>query len=197
MKSYKTVEEYILNAENGKEILIVLREIIRSTELIETIKWGGPVYTLEGKNVVGIGSFKSYVGLWFFQGAFLKDEEKVLINAQIDITKALRQWRFSSVDEINDKLVLKYINEAIQNQKQGKELKPDRNKPVVIPDELIEVFKEDYELEKCFKNFTTGRQREFADFISSAKLVDTRRARVQKIIPLILDNIGLNDKYRK
>ncbi len=197
MKSYKTVEEYILNAENGKEILIVLREIIRSTELIETIKWGGPVYTLEGKNVVGIGSFKSYVGLWFFQGAFLKDEEKVLINAQIDITKALRQWRFASVDEINDKLVLKYINEAIQNQKQGKELKPDRNKPVVIPDELIEVFKEDYELEKCFKNFTPGRQREFADFISSAKLVDTRRARVQKIIPLILDNIGLNDKYRK
>ena len=63
--------------ENGKEILIVLREIIRSTELIETLKWGGPVYTLGGKNVVGIGSFKSYVGLWFFQGAFLKDEEKL------------------------------------------------------------------------------------------------------------------------
>jgi uncharacterized protein YdeI (YjbR/CyaY-like superfamily) len=197
MKSYKTVEEYILNAENGKEILIVLREIIRSTELMETTKWGGPVYNLEGKNVVGIGSFKSYVGLWFFQGAFLKDEEKVLINAQIDVTKALRQLRFSSVDEINDKLVLKYINEAIQNQKQGKELKPDRNKPVVIPDELLEVFKEDSELEKCFKNFTPGRQREFADFISSAKLVDTRRVRIQKIIPLILDNIGLNDKYRK
>jgi uncharacterized protein YdeI (YjbR/CyaY-like superfamily) len=197
MKSYKTVEEYILNAENGKEILIVLREIIRSTELIETIKWGGPVYTLGGKNVVGIGSFKSYVGLWFFQGAFSKDEEKVLINAQIDVTKALRQWRFSSVDEINDKLILKYLNEAIQNQKQGKELKPDRNKPVEIPDELIDVFKEDYELEQCFKNFTPGRQREFTDFISSAKLFDTRRARIQKIIPLILDNIGLNDKYRK
>lgn len=197
MKSFKTVGEYILNAGNGKEILIVLREIIRSTELKETIKWGGPVYTFEDKNVVGIGSFKSYVGLWFFQGAFLKDEENVLINAQTDITKALRQWRFSSADEINDKLLLKYINEAIQNQKLGIELKPDRNKPVVIPDELLEVFKEDNELEKCFKNFTPGRQREFADFVSSAKLVETRRTRIQKIIPLILENIGLNDKYRK
>ncbi|HPE77867.1 MAG TPA: DUF1801 domain-containing protein [Draconibacterium sp.] len=197
MKSFKTVDEYILNAGNGKEILIVLREIIRSTELKETIKWGGPVYTFEDKNVVGIGSFKSYVGLWFFQGAFLKDEENVLINAQTDITKALRQWRFSSADEINDKLLLKYINEAIQNQKLGIELKPDRNKPVVIPDELLEVFKEDNELEKCFKNFTPGRQREFADFVSSAKLVETRRTRIQKIIPLILENIGLNDKYRK
>lgn len=197
MKSYKTVEEYILNATNGKEILIVLREIIRSTELVETVKWGIPVYTLNDKNVVGIASFKSYVGLWFYQGLFLKDEAGVLINAQEDITKALRQWRFSSPEEIDDQLVLKFLNEAIQNQKKGKEFKPDRNKPIIIPPELIEIFSEDKELEKCFHKFTSGRQREFAEYVSSAKQVDTKKARVQKIIPLIFDNIGLNDKYRK
>lgn len=197
MKSVKTVGEYILNAAHGKEILITLREIILLTELVETIKWGSPVYTINEKNVVGIGSFKTYAGLWFFQGALLKDEEKVLINAQTDVTKALRQWRFSTVDEIDDKLVLKYLNEAIQNQKLGKELKPDRNKTVVIPDELLEVFNDDKELEACFNRFTPGRQREFTDYISAAKQLQTRNARVQKIIPLILDNIGLNDKYRK
>ena len=197
MKSIKTAEEYILNASHGKDILIILREIIRLTELVETIKWGSPVYTIDKKNVVGIGSFKTYTGLWFFQGALLKDEEKVLINAQTDVTKALRQWRFSTVDEIDDKLILKYLHEAIQNQKLGKELKPERNKTVVIPDELLEVFKEDKELKDCFARFTRGRQREFADYISSAKQTETRKARIQKIIPLILDNIGLNDKYRK
>lgn len=197
MKSFKTAEEYILNASYGKDILIILREIIHLTELVETIKWGSPVYTIDKKNVVGIGSFKSYTGLWFFQGALLKDEEKVLINAQTEVTKALRQWRFSTVDEIDDKLILKYLHEAIQNQKQGKELKPERNKTVVIPDELLEVFKEDKELKDCFARFTPGRQREFADYISSAKQTETRKARIQKIIPLILDNIGLNDKYRK
>ena len=197
MKSIKTAEEYILNAINGRDILIILREIICSTELVETIKWGSPVYTINEKNVVGIASFKTYVGLWFFQGALLKDEEKVLINAQTHVTKALRQWRFSTVDEIDDKLILKYLHEAIQNQKQGKELKPDRNKPVIIPDELIEIFRADKELEDCFNRFTKGRQREFAEFVSSAKQAETRNARIQKIIPLILDNIGLNDKYRK
>jgi uncharacterized protein YdeI (YjbR/CyaY-like superfamily) len=197
MKSIKTAEEYILNACHGKDILIILREIIHLTELVETIKWGSPVYTINKKNVVGIGSFKTYTGLWFFQGALLKDEEKVLINAQTDVTKALRQWRFSTVDEIDDKLILKYLHEAIQNQKQGKELKPERNKTVVIPDELLEVFKEDKELKDCFARFTPGRQREFADYISSAKQTETRKARIQKIIPLLLDNIGLNDKYRK
>lgn len=197
MKSIKTAEEYILNASYGKDILIILREIIHLTELVETIKWGSPVYTIDKKNVVGIGSFKTYTGLWFFQGALLKDEEKVLINAQTDVTKALRQWRFSTVDEIDDKLILKYLHEAIQNQKQGKELKPERNKTIVIPDELLEVFKEDKELKDWFARFTPGRQREFADYISSAKQTETRKARIQKIIPLILDNIGLNDKYRK
>lgn len=197
MKSFTTVEEYILNAKNGKEILIVLREIIHSTELVETIKWGSPVYTFQGKNLVGLGSFKSYVGLWFFQGALLKDDAGVLINASEGTTKAQRQWRFSSLDEIDDNLILNYLNEAIQNQKQGKEIKPDRNKPISVPDELTEIFSEDIELENCFNRFSVGRKREFADFVSSAKQIETRKARVQKIIPLILDNIGLNDKYRK
>lgn len=197
MKNYKTVDEYILNASGRKEILIVLREIINSTELQETIKWGGPVYTLNDKNVVGLGSFKSYAGMWFYQGVFLKDEAGVLTNATEGITKALRQWRFTSVEEIDDQLILKYLREAIQNQKDGKELKPDRSKPLIIPEELIEAFAKDKELGNCFKKFTLGRQREFAGFVAAAKQSETRNARVQKIIPLILENIGLNDKYRK
>ncbi len=197
MKSFKTVDEYILNAPNGREILIVLREILNSSELKETIKWGTPVYTLNDKNVIGIAAFKSYVGLWFYNGSFLKDEAGVLINATEGITKALRQWRFTSVEEIDDQLVLKYVNEAIENQKQGKELKPERYKTVIIPDELKEAFMEDNELEKCFYRFTTGKQREFAGYVSAAKQTETRKIRIEKIIPLILDNVGLNDKYRK
>ena len=90
-----------------------------------------------------------------------------------------------------------FRSEAIQNQKEGKELKPDRNKPVVIPDELNQALQEDSELENCFKRFTSGKQREFVGFVASAKQSETRLARVQKVIPLILENIGLNDKYRK
>jgi uncharacterized protein YdeI (YjbR/CyaY-like superfamily) len=176
---------------------MVLRELILSTELTETVKWGIPVYTINDKNVVGMAAFKSYVGLWFYNGSFLKDEAGVLINASEGVTKALRQWRFTSVDEIDDSLVIKYLNEAIQNQKQGKELKPERNKPVIIPDELQVEFAEDKELENCFKRFTPGKQREFTNYISEAKTPETRKVRVEKVIPLILENIGLNDKYRK
>ena len=197
MKSFNTVEEYILNAPAGKEILIVLRELLLTTELTETVKWGAPVYTINDKNVVGIGAFKSYAGLWFYQGLFLNDKAGVLINASEGVTKALRQWRFSSVDEIDDELVLQYVLEAIQNQKEGKELKPDREKPLIIPGELQDALNLDDELNDCFSRFTTGKKREFAEYVTSVKQAETRKKRIEKIIPLILDNIGLNDKYRK
>jgi uncharacterized protein YdeI (YjbR/CyaY-like superfamily) len=102
MKSFKTVEEYILNVTDGREILMVLRELVKCTELKETVKWGIPVYTINDKNVVGMAGFKSYVGLWFYNGSFLNDEVGVLINASEGVTKALRQWRFTWVDEIDD-----------------------------------------------------------------------------------------------
>ena len=34
------------------------------------------------KNVIGIGACNSYSGIWFFNGVFLKDKQKKLINAQ-------------------------------------------------------------------------------------------------------------------
>lgn len=197
MQRFKTVDEYILKAERGREILMILRDLLLTTDLTETVKWGGPVYTFNGKNVVGIGAFKSYSGLWFYQGALLTDRKKVLISSLEGRTKALRQWRFQSPDEIDPELLLEYVNEAIENQKQNKEIKADRNKPLVIPDELTEAFEEDPILKSNFQSFTKGKQREFADYISHAKQEKTRLSRLQKVIPLIQQNIGLNDKYRK
>lgn len=93
--------------------LEILQTIISKTNLIETIKWGTPVYTSNGKNVVGITGFKNHFALWFYKGVDLKDKNKVLVNAQEGVTKSLRQWRFTSKSEIDEKLILEYIEEAI------------------------------------------------------------------------------------
>ena len=39
-------------------------------------------------------------------------------------------------------------------------------------------------------------QREYADYIESAKREATKITRLEKIIPLIEKGIGLNDKYK-
>ena len=199
MKTVKTVEAYIENKKDWKEALVILREIMLSTKMEETIKWGSPVYTVNGKNVAGISAFKSYVGIWFFQGALLKDTGKKLMNAQEGVTKALRQWRFASVKEIKKEknLIRKYLAEAIINQEQGKEIKPAKKKPLVVPDELKEVLKADVQLQAAFDNFTHSKKREFAEHISEAKRPETKQKRLDKITPMILNGIGLHDKYKK
>lgn len=100
-----------------KEELKILQTIISQTELVETTKWGGLVYTINGKNVLGISGFKNYFTIWFFNGVFLKDEQKLLVNAQQGVTKFMRQWRFNSKEEINEKIILLYIHEAIDHEK--------------------------------------------------------------------------------
>ena len=197
MPQSKTVEEYILNAHSRQDILMVLRDLLKWSELTETIKWGAPCYSLNGKNVVGLGVFKEHVAIWFFQGALLKDEGNVLINAQSDKTKALRQWRFVNAEDLDEELIIAYINEAIENERQNRRVKISRNKKLIIPPELNEALSEDTNLRIAFAKFSLGKQREFANYIENAKQAKTKQSRLDKIIPMINNNIGLNDKYRK
>lgn len=70
------------------------------------------MYVCQNKNVAGIAGFKSYVGIWFYQGALLKDGGKKLISADEDLTQALRQWRFANIQEIgiNAGDILAYVH---------------------------------------------------------------------------------------
>ncbi|GAA4318709.1 YdeI family protein [Pontixanthobacter gangjinensis] len=192
----KNAEEYISSHEYWEEELRQLHEMIMTTELKSEIKWGAPVYTLDGKNVVGLGAFKNHFGLWFFNGALLKENTALLVNAQEGKTKALRQIKFEKGDNLKTSVLLPYIQEAIQNQKEGKEIKPVKVKTLVIPPELAAALKADRELEKYFNELTPGKQREYAAHIKEAKREATKISRIEKIIPMIKKGVGLNDKYK-
>ncbi|WP_299226122.1 DUF1801 domain-containing protein [uncultured Psychroserpens sp.] len=197
MKKVYSVEEYIENNVHYTEALMTLRELINTTELEETIKWSMPTYCLNGKNILGIGAFKHHFCLWFHQGVFLKDEQNLLINAQENKTKALRQMRFESSNDIDKHLVLAYIKEAIENQKLGKAIKPQRiKKQVPTPKELKHVLETQPELDESFKKLTSGKQKEYCEYITDAKRDITKQTRLEKIIPMILNGVGLNDKYK-
>ena len=178
-----------------EEELLFLKSIIDKTELVETIKWGGPIYVYNKKNVIGIGGFKNYFAIWFLNGVFLKDEKKRLINAQEDKTKSMRQWRFTSKDEVNEKEVLEYIQEAIENEKQGKVIKPSK-KEAIISELLENEMTQNPALKEAFAKFSPYKQYEFLEYIETAKQEKTKLSRIEKVIPMILANVGLNDKYR-
>ncbi|WP_298494674.1 DUF1801 domain-containing protein [uncultured Algibacter sp.] len=197
MKKIFSVEEYIEEHQYFREALTILRDIINTTEVEETIKWSAPIYTVNGKNVLGLGAFKKHFGIWFFNGVFLKDEHNLLVNAQENKTKALRQMRFESIKDINKNIVLLYVKEAIENQKLGKEIKPDRKKKkTIIPDELETVLDSKNELKLAFNNLSPYKQREYCEYIGTAKRAATKQTRLEKITPMILKGMGLHDKYK-
>lgn len=197
MAKATTVDEYIELHSHYGEALKTLRQLITSTELEETLKWSAPVYTLNGKNVLGIGAFKNHFCIWFFNGVFLKDDNQLLMNAQ-EKTKGLRQMRFVSIVDINKPVVLAYVKEAIENQKLSKELLPERkSKNVDLPSLLKKAFQQDKIFKQSFDNLTPRKQREYAEHIASAKRDNTKHSRLNKIKPMILKGMGLHDKYKK
>ncbi|WP_428740391.1 YdeI/OmpD-associated family protein [Tenacibaculum sp.] len=191
------VTEYINDKKIWTQELNLLRSVLLELPLEEVIKWGSPVYVYKGKNIVGLSAFKDYCGLWFFQGCFLNDDEKVLINAQEGKTQAMRQWRFPKLESIQSDLVKKYVLEAIKNSEEGKELKPQKNvKPLIIPNELQKLLDENGRLKEAFERFTLSKKREFTNYISEAKREATKQKRIEKITPMIINGAGLYDKYK-
>ncbi len=179
------------------EELSLLSSIIQKTPLEKTTKWGSDVFTYDGKNVLSYGGFKNYFALWFYNGVFLQDKYHVLISAQEGITKSLRQWRFSSVAEIDERKILEYVNEAIAIEKKGLRIAPEKEKPVEIPQLFVEMLSEDKTLKESFDRLTPGKQKEYMLYIAEAKQEATKVKRLEKVRPMILSGIGLNDKYKK
>lgn len=196
MKKVSSVEAYIEAHNHFEEALRILRALINTTPLEESLKWNAPVYSLNGKNVVGLGAFKNHFSIWFFNGVFLKDEKGLLEQAQ-EKTKALRQMRFKTVKDIDKQVVLAYVNEAIKNQTLGKTLKVEKKgATLTIPALLKNTFKAVPALNIHFKALAPYKQREYCEYLETAKRAATKQSRLEKIIPMIQQEIGLHDKYR-
>ena len=105
--------------------------------------------------------------------------------------------RFESKADINKSAILNYVKEAIENQRLGKEITPKRNtKPIAIPKELESEISKDKELKQAFEKLSTSCKREYCEHILEAKREATKIRRLEKIIPMILEQKGLHDKYK-
>lgn len=191
------VDDYIQHHEKYTEILEFLRNLLLDTELEETLKWNMPTYTIKGKNVITLSAFKSHAGLWFHQGSFLSDPDGVLQNVQEGKTKGMRHWKWDVGDEIPAEKVVAYIQEAIENELAGKRIKIKRGTPVYEIHPLFAKALKENKAEGAFQEFSKSKQKDFAEYITSAKRESTKENRIAKIIPMILRGEGLNDKYQR
>ncbi len=185
------------NAPNWESELTKLRAVIALPEFEIATKWGAEVFTYKGKNVVSYGGFKNYFALWFFNGVFLQDPYRVLVSASEGKTKSLRQWRFTSMDDIEEDKIISYLYEAIEIENKGLKIPVERNTELLIEGVLKTALDSDPLFLNGFNKLTPGKRREYLEYINSAKQESTKLARLEKIKPMVFQGLGLNDKYKK
>lgn len=179
---------------NWREELEMLRQIVLETGLTEEVKWGAPVYTHKGKNIVSVGALKESANIGFFKGVLLSDKHKILQQqGKLQSDRIIKFTNVKDIEKVKD--VLKaYVLEAIEIEESGKKVEFKKN-PEPIPDELLEAFEQDLAFKQAFYALTAGRQRGYIIHFSQPKQSQTRIGRIEKYREQIMNGVGLHDKY--
>jgi len=171
----------------------VLRELALATGLDEDLKWGQPCYTLDGKNIFLLHSFKEYIAVFFMKGVVMKDPKSILIQ-QTPNVQAGRQIRFKNLEEIvkAKKVIKAYMAEAIAVEEAGIEVPMKKAAPVEIPKDIAAAMKKIPGLPTAFKKLTPSCQKEYMLYFDGAKKEETRISRVEKCAEKILSGKRMN-----
>ena len=180
--------------QDWQKELKLLRSIVLDCGLTEELKWKVPCYTFDGHNVVIVSAFKEHASISFFKGALLSDVKGILEKPG-ENCQATRVIRFTSVKAIRDRAtVLKeYIREAIKVEQSGLKVDFKAKDELVIPVELEKKFDELPALRSAWAALTPGRQRGYILYFSGAKQSATRKSRIDKYAPAILEGRGMHD----
>lgn len=171
-----------------------MRRVLAGLGMKEERKWGKPTYTVDGKNVVILQSFKDYFALGFFQGALVKDPKKLLV--QLGQVQAGRVMKFTSAKEIAAKAatIKAYVRAAIAVEKAGLRVPPRKTSDFPVPAELTERFRTDPRFKRAFEALTPGRQRSYLYHFGAAKQSATRVARIEKATAAIFAGRGFLER---
>ena len=182
------------HAKKWRKEIDQLREIALDCGLTEDLKWGKPCFTFAKKNVAIVIPLKESCAFSFFKGALLKDPEHILERVG-EHTQAGRWIKFTSLPEIAAlRSTLKdYLYEAIELEESGKKIELKKPSEYPIPVELQRRLDDNTVLSAAFATLTPGRRKSYIFHVSSAKQAQTRAARAEKCMPMILSGRGFNE----
>jgi uncharacterized protein YdeI (YjbR/CyaY-like superfamily) len=192
----KEIDRYIASTPAfAQPICRKLRTLIKKAEpeIVEDWKWG-PNFNKDGM-VCGFGAFKEFVSISFFKGALLKDPKKVLVDCS-GSNAGSRRMHFRTVDDIDEKLMLDFIKQAVVLNKNGVKA-PARRAELAMPPDLKAALTKNAKAKKYFDELTPGYRREYIESVLLAKRPETHAERIKKAVTLCAQGKTLNDKYKR
>jgi uncharacterized protein YdeI (YjbR/CyaY-like superfamily) len=187
---YQTPQCKVLRWTPG---LVALREVALASGLVETMKWGSPCYTLDGKNVAMLLSLRESYGFSFFKGAAMADPEGVLESAGPNSQHG-RILKFRDAGEASARRAqaAAFLDQAIALERAGIQTAPTTRPDV--PAELEARLAANSALRAAFDALTPGRQRSHILHVSGAKATETRARRAEACAERVLAGRGFNER---
>lgn len=191
------VDAYIERAQPfARPILQRVRDRVHTAvpEAEETLKWGAPAFTLNGKILLIIAAFKAHAAINFWRGQELRGEA-----AEADAFGQFGQLR--SVDDLPpDEELDRLIREAAElsrsapaPRKVKHEPKPS---PVLHPDFAAALAKAP-KAQEALDGFPPSARRDYLEWIAEAKQDSTRTKRIATAIAWLSEGKRRNWKYEK
>ncbi len=171
-----------------------LRRICLDMGLVETVKWGHPVYVHADRNIAIIGAFREDFRLTFMNGALLTDTEGVLKPAGPNSAISDVMYFTDIADVARMEATVRAYLAALMDFAERR-IKPSKIvREIELPDEMIEALDADPELAGAFHSLTPGRQRSYVININGAKKPETRIARIAKFRDKIIAGKGAMER---
>ena len=193
-KAADEVLKYIESVPDfSRAICKKLRAVILKTDknIVEDWKWG-PNYSYKGM-LCGYGGFRNHVKFTFYNGSAMKDR-KNLFNHCVD-NEFNRSIKYLDVSEIDVKNITEYIKESIVVNENGfKRIVQD--KTVIVPDDLEKALSKNKKAKSFFDELTYGYRKDFVEWVTSAKRVETRIDRISKTVIRCMEGRRMNDQYK-
>lgn len=202
MNKDRRIENYIIKSEAfAKPVLRYLRDIVHKTcpEVEETMKWGFPHFDYKGMFCY-MASFKQHCTFGFRKASLMKDKSKVFIKGE-----NAGMGNFGKIKDIKDlppsKIIIEYIKEAMKLNDNAKNViigkKRTVKKEIIVPDYFLKVLRKNKIARKTFEDFSYSHKKEYIEWITEAKMEETRLRRIETAVQWLSEGKVRNWKYEK
>jgi len=191
------IDAYIAKSQPfARPILTHLRRLVHEAcpQVEETMKWQFPHFTYKGI-LCAVAAFKSHCALVFWHRKIreLLPQEKR--------GRAMGSYgRITSLADLpTDAAFKKFVKESMKLNEAGikspRVLKP--KKPLVIPAHVSAALKNNFNARAVFEGFPPSHKREYVQWVTEAKRLETRDKRLAKMIAQLEEKKSLNWKYEQ
>ena len=195
-KTEPRIDIYIERAADfAKPILTHIRTLVHKAvpDAEETIKWGMPHFTVNGKNLAGMAAFKAHTsfGIW----------PTLEQDAPQEMREGMGNFgKLSSIADLPDEKELsRRLQKGAEIIRSGVKAGPKPKKPPKplpdMPDDFGAALTASKEASAVWGGFSPSARREYLDWIIEAKRAETREKRIAQAVEWIAEGKQRNWKY--